>query len=100
MNSDELTLPDIDSLVTVEPPPPPPEPPRRPRAPRRRSGPGIGLRSVVLLILAVQAANTAGVVLVWVDRPSLALLVVGWAITDLLIWLGFTTMLGMMPGRR
>ncbi len=99
MSDPDLALPDLDSLVTVEPPPAPPEPPRRTRAPRRtkRRQPGIG--ALILLILVVQAVNTAGVVLLWADRPSIAMLVVGWATTDLLIWIGFTMVLGMLPRR-
>lgn len=58
-------------------------------------GPG----ALILLILAVQAVNTAGVVLLWAERPSLALLLVGWAATDLLIWVGFSMVLNMIPRR-
>ncbi len=99
MNEPDLALPDVDSLVTVAPPPPPPAPPRRTRTPRRAGGRRPGISALILLVLAVQAANTAGVVLVWAGRPSVTLLVVGWAITDLLIWFGFTMVFAMMPRR-
>ncbi len=96
----DLALPDIDSLVTVEPPPAPPEPPRRSRAPRRAKArtPGFGL--LVLLILSVPSINTAGVVLVWADRASVPLLLVGLVATDLLILSGIRMVLTMMPRQR